>query len=173
MNFSALSSREVARIFGATPSEVTNWVRDGAPHATDGGVRSVLRFDSQKLFQWLVARAREDGDPNTIADAKRRDRQATAALKEFKVAELQRETLTRTDAIAIYSDQVSKFRQRLLEMPGAMSRLSADDRAELEQLINLALAEFSGIEPEDRAPREDSLTDVGSDDDADADIDFG
>jgi hypothetical protein len=97
-----------------------------------------------------------------MAEAKRRDREATAELKEFRLAELRGETIARTDAIAIYSEHVQGFRIRLFAIPEQLTNLTRAQRAELEAAIDAALAEFS------RLPTVPAISDAHVDDD-----DFG
>jgi hypothetical protein len=93
----------------------------------------------------------------------RRDKAATLELKEFKLAELREQTITRADAIEIYSEQLTGFRARLFEIPGQVVNLSAEQRTQLEHAINRALAEFAGLpEPGPVDSTSEDLVDVDS-----------
>ena len=77
--------------------------------------------------------------------AKRREKEAQARLREFQLAELERNTITRADAIEIYGEHVAEFRKRLFEIPDQIPDLTAEQRAALDSAVNGALAEFSGL----------------------------
>jgi hypothetical protein len=173
MNPEALNSRELCLLFGLTPAEMAQLVKDGVPCERTGGVRSPLRFNSVSVHQFLIERAQFEGDPEALHEAKRRDREAAAELKECKLAEIRNQTITRADALAIYSVHVGEFRSRLFEIPAAVSDLTPKQRAELEHGLDCALAEFSGLpEPDAPLPSGDDLVSVGTSADV-AEDDFG
>lgn len=144
-----VNKSRVATIFGISQKTVERYLRDGLPYISKGQGREGWRFDTVAVFKWLVQRsvslATGNDDAVALESARLRNTDVRARLAELEYARQARVTITRAEAAAIYSEHVTEFRKRLLELPDQVQDLSETQRKQLEDAINQALAEFSGM----------------------------
>lgn len=145
----AVSKLELHKLTAISPVTLDKYFREGAPVISKGSRREGWRIDTARFVKWLRNRdvRLATGNPEGAAYdmAKGRDKHAQAQLREFELAERARVTVTRRQAVALYSQHVGEYRKRLLEIESQVPHLSAEQRKALNDSIDLALAEFSGM----------------------------
>lgn len=144
-----VTKARLAVLVGKAPMTIDRMMAEGAPCIERGSKRSGWKINTAAFVDWMVRRAVMAATGNTetmgMDAAKRRDKEAQARMREFDLAERERQTISRVDAIEIYTDHVGEFRKRLFEMPGQVPDLSHEQRAAMETALNAALVEFSGL----------------------------
>lgn len=143
-----VSKFQLHKLTAISPITLDKYFREGAPVVSKGTRREGWKIDTARFIAWLrkrdVAVATGDEDGAKYDQARGRDKEAQARLREFDLYEKIGVTITRLQAADIYAKHVAEFRKRLLEMESQVPNLTAEQRAALNSSIDLALAEFSG-----------------------------
>lgn len=131
----------LTEILGLAPVTVDRLFKEGGPVIQRGAKRLGWKINTADFISWLrrrdVANATGDPDGNSFDQAKRREKEAQAQLKEFELRRLKGETVTIEEAARIYAQEIASVRARLFAIPSACARdvAGVSDLAECERII--------------------------------------
>lgn len=134
----------LAQIFGVNLTTVDDFVRQGMPYKQKASVKGKQpwEFETKYCIIWYAtkdkAKAPED-DGDTLAQAKFRERSAVAGLREYELAEKQKEMVNVADVAAQVEEEYAVVKSRLRAIPGRLAQpLSVvSDPSSIERLIKI------------------------------------
>ena len=116
---------ELADTFGFSLPTMRSYVRKGMPYEQEGTNGTEWVFDTAAVYQWLLAKDREDNQPppeeqdpnaNTAKELQRRKLQAETEIVEIDLAKKKGLVVLVEDAVACNSDSVATVRAQLLNL---------------------------------------------------------
>ncbi len=149
-----VSRQDLAEMLAVDLRTVDAWLRRGCPIVTRGGRGRAHEFDSARVVEWLLERARtRSSKVVSLDEARQRKTAAEAELAELELNHV-RHSVAPIDMVAEILEAVaSSVRRRLESVPGeladrvAASRSAATIRRLLEDEFSAVLATLSGGDP--------------------------
>lgn len=148
------SKAEVCRLLGISTALFERLMRDGAPCEVSGeGKTTRIRVRLSAFVKFMVADAvrKATGDPTTTGmtfeQAKRKDKEVQAAVREVELLKMQGELVDINDIRGVLRESFATVRQRMLSVPSQITGMDAHQTRDLGDAINDALTDIS----EDRA----------------------
>jgi phage terminase Nu1 subunit (DNA packaging protein) len=142
-----VSKSKLCEVLGLAPVTVDKLFKEGAPVLQANAGRLGWKINTAEFIAWLrrrdVFNATGDPDAQSFDNAKTREKQAQAELREYELKKLKGETVTIEEAARIYAQEISDVRAGLFAIPTAYAqRLSTiSDPAEVARVLKDALAD--------------------------------
>ncbi|MDB5542182.1 MAG: hypothetical protein JWQ89_3909 [Devosia sp.] len=117
---------KLAKFIGVSPTSVGRWVDQRMPVEAfpDGGeTRRAWRFDTVAVLEWhkrRAARSRSNEMAQALADAKLREKQAAAGLRELELGQRLGVMVHVEDANGVFCEQLAVAKSRLNQMPSRL-----------------------------------------------------
>lgn len=136
-------------MLGISPRAFQDMVDAGCPVVDRGKAGKPMIVDVQAVLAWKGERDRRGENPqmtqsaNAALDARRRNAEAQAELREFELAKMRGETITVAEVVPILREELGAVRTRLLQVAGRVApNINAGMTAkEIEEMIDEEIRE--------------------------------
>ena len=146
-----VNATELARICGVSASTVANWRRAGCPIENPASARrQVSQYDTVKVVNWLVNRARQGSEQLDLNEERARLAHHQANKTALEEQQLRGELIRTVDAIEVWQALIGAARAKFLALPTKLAAVLhnaksySEAQSGAESVIREALAELSG-----------------------------
>lgn len=143
----------LGKFLGIAPKTLDKLFKAGAPVEKKGNRKEGWKINSALFSAWKERRAVEIATGNAEAGdfdaAKTREKEAQARLKEIQIEERLGNVVTIDEVTALYAEELTVLRSRLLAIPNRVGHDAAIQDAIRIEIID-ALADITGRERESR-----------------------
>jgi phage terminase Nu1 subunit (DNA packaging protein) len=143
---------DMAQMLGISTRALQDMLDSGCPVVDRGRPGQAAVFDVTQVIAWKAARDRRGENPamtqsaNAAQDARRRNHEAQAAMREFELAAIAGDTIRVSEVLPILRDQLARVRAQLLQVPARIAPdIQADMTiAEIEDVIDREIRDCLG-----------------------------
>lgn len=118
---------EMCQMLSIARRSFQDMVLAGCPVVDHGGRGKAMQVDVASVLAWVRDRDRKGEDPTKIAgataalDARRRNAEAQAELREFELKKLRGETILVSEVMPIVREELAGVRARLLQIASRLA----------------------------------------------------